>query len=370
MRLGRQLLLILILVGAAGAGWYFFVRGTDSAPGGATVATAQRSGPPAGGAGAGLPTTVVTAPVTIDETGEEVRAIGTLDAAQEVTLYPEVTGVVAEVLFKANEPVKAGDVLVRLDDEDQKVEVERATIARDDAKAALDRAEKLFATKNTTAVAVSDARSALDKAEIDLKVAQLALAKRAITAPFSGTVGIADLSVGDLVTTAKAIANVADMSTAEVTFEVPERVAARVRAGEEVAASTPALPGQTFKGRLVAIDNRLDTTSRTLRVKAEVPNPDNVLKPGMSVAAVLSFPAEGRPVVPSLAVQWDRQGSFVWKIDKDIARRTAVTIVQRKSGAVTVTGPLVAGDQVVVEGLQRVRDGAKVARVAETGDDG
>jgi RND family efflux transporter MFP subunit len=312
----------------------------------------------------------VTVPVTIDETGDEVRAIGTLAAAQEVTIYPEVTGIVAGILFKPNEKVKAGDVLVRLEDEDQKVEVERATIARDDARAALDRFEKLFATKNTTAVSVSDARSVLDKAEIDLKVAELALAKRTITAPFSGTVGIADLSVGDLVTTTKAIANIADMSTAEVSFEVPERVAGRVKVGDAVTTSTPAIPGQTFDGKLIAIDNRLDTTSRTLRVKAEVPNDDNVLKPGMSVAAVLSFPAEGRPVVPSLAVQWDRQGSFVWKIDGDTARRTPITVVQRKSGAVTVTGPLAAGDAVVVEGLQRVRDGAKVARTAESGEDG
>jgi RND family efflux transporter MFP subunit len=366
MKAGRQILLILLLLVVAGAGWYLFGRGGDS-DGQATLATPQ--GQPAGRAG-GRPTIVVTAPVTVDDAGEEVRAIGTLAAAQEVTLYPEVTGIVAAILFKANEQVKAGDVLVRLDDEDQKVEVQRATIARDDARAALDRFEKLFATKNTTAVSVSDARSVLEKAEIDLKVAQLALAKRAITAPFSGTVGISDLSVGDLVTTAKPIVNLADMSTAEVSFEVPERIAGRVAVGDTVAASTPALPGQTFEGKLTAIDNRLDTTSRTLRVKAEVPNPDSVLKPGMSVAAVLSFPAEGRPVVPSLAVQWDRQGSFVWKIDGDTAHRTPITVVQRKSGAVTVTGPLAAGDAVVVEGLQRVRDGARVARASETGEDG
>jgi RND family efflux transporter MFP subunit len=358
--------LILLLVVVAGAGWYLLGRDGDSGPGQASLATPQ--GPAAGGGG--RPTAVVTVPVTIDETGDEVRAIGTLAAAQEVTIYPEVTGIVAGILFKPNEKVKAGDVLVRLEDEDQKVEVERATIARDDARASLERFEKLFATKNTTAVSVSDARSVLDKAEIDLKVAELALAKRTITAPFSGTVGIADLSVGDLVTTTKAIANIADMSTAEVSFEVPERVAGRVKVGDAVTTSTPAIPGQTFDGKLIAIDNRLDTTSRTLRVKAEVPNDDNVLKPGMSVAAVLSFPAEGRPVVPSLAVQWDRQGSFVWKIDGDTARRTPITVVQRKSGAVTVTGPLAAGDAVVVEGLQRVRDGAKVARTAESGEDG
>ena len=134
MKAGGQLLAITLLVAAAAGGWYFFGGGREST--GPTAGIATGNSPRAPGA-RGMnrgPVLVVTAPVEIDNAGEDIRSIGTLAAAQDVVLYPEVTGIVAEILVKPNEKVKAGDVLVRLDDEDQKVEVERATIARDDAR--------------------------------------------------------------------------------------------------------------------------------------------------------------------------------------------------------------------------------------------
>jgi RND family efflux transporter MFP subunit len=370
MTAAKQIGLSLVVIALVAGGWLAYDRGWFSAENPAAVESAARPGggsgrSGAGGGGAAIP--VVTAAVEIDDDGETVRSIGTLAAAQEVTLYPQVTGTVAEIGFKAGDKVKAGDVLLRLDYADQKVEVDRATIARDDARAALDRAERLLATKNITAVAVSDARSALNKAEIDLKVAELALAKRTITAPFDGVVGITDLSIGDLVTTTKAIANIDDTSTLDIAFDVPERVAAKVSAGQEVQATSVALPDRVFTGRISAIDNRIDPTARTLKVEAELPNDANALKPGMSVVTILTFPAESRPMVPSLAIQWDRKGSFVWAVDGDTVRRTPVQILQRRNGAVTISGALKKGDPVVVEGVQRLREGSTVARSDEGG---
>jgi RND family efflux transporter MFP subunit len=365
MTAARQIGLSLAVILVVAGGWFAYDRGWIGGKPLASGESSQRSGG-AGSAKPGLvvggPIPVVTAAVEIDDDGETVRSIGTLAAAQAVTLYPQVTGTVAEIAFKAGDKVKAGAMLLRLDDADQTVEVDRARIARDDAKAALDRAERLLATKNITAVAVSDARSALNKAEIDLKVAELALAKRTVVAPFDGVVGITDLSIGDLVTSTRAIANIDDISTLDVAFDVPERVAAKVATGQEVQATSVALPDQVFTGKISAIDNRIDPTARTLKVKAELPNEANVLKPGMSVVAVLTFPAENRPMVPSLAIQWDRKGSFVWAVDGDTVRRTPIQILQRRNGAVTVAGELRAGDPVVVEGVQRLREGSTVAR--------
>jgi RND family efflux transporter MFP subunit len=367
MTAARQIILSLLVVAVAGGAWYLYRAG--GLGGAATVAVP--AGQPAGGqtpggerSGGGLgggPARVVTAPVEIDNAGDTVRAIGTLVAAQSVTLFPEVTGTVAEIAFKPGSAVKAGDALVRLEDADQQVEVERATIARDDARAALERSEKLLASKTVTAVAVSDARSALQKAEIDLKIARLALAKRTVSAPFAGVIGLTDLSVGDLVTPTKAIATLDDMSTVTVAFVVPERVSAKVAVGDAVTAISSALPDQTFAGKVSAIDNRVDEASRTLKVEAQLPNDADVLKAGMSVVVLLSFPGEARPMVPSLAVQWDRSGSFVWKVAGDRAQRVPVRIITRNSGSVTVAGELKQGDPVVVEGVQRVRDGGKVA---------
>ena len=172
----------------------------------------EPAGPPAAARARPL---VVTAPVEIDSTGTEIRAIGTAQAAKAVTLYPQVTGVVAKIAFTPGGAVAAGDPLLVLDSADQEIAVERARVALDKADEAVARAERLSKTGNVTAVALSDASVAKRQAEIDMKSAELELAKRTIRAPFSGVAGLTDLSIGDLVNSQKAIATVDDMATVD-----------------------------------------------------------------------------------------------------------------------------------------------------------
>jgi RND family efflux transporter MFP subunit len=312
---------------------------------------------------------VVTAGVDSDATGQSVRAIGTLAAAKEVELVAQVSGLVSEIDFKPGSKVSEGDVLVRLDDADQQVAVERAQIALDSANAARDRARTLAKTNNVTAVALADAENAARQAEVDLRAAQLELDKRTVKAPFSGIIGLTDLSVGDLLTTSKVIAVLDDTSTLTATFNVVERAAGLVKVGQDVQAVSLAAPGVTFRGKVTAVDSRLDETARTLKVKASLPNETDLLKPGMAVTVSMDFPGEARPAVPSLAIQWDRDGSYVWKLDGGAVHRTAVQIITRRNGTVTVAGSLAPSDRVVVEGLQRMRDGLKVMVAGEDGDD-
>src|SRR5918993_2977780 len=161
------------------------------------------------------------------------------------------------------------------------------------------------------------------------------------------------------------IVSLDDLSTILVGFEVPERWARRISSGLPIEAAAQALPGSIHRGEVTAIDSRVDETSRTLRMEAALGNERGDLKPGMSIAVGITFPGEERLGVPSLAVQWDREGSFVWKLDGDVVRRTEVAILSRRSDRVIVQGNLSAGDEVVVEGVQRLRDGAKVARVGD-----
>ncbi len=251
---------------------------------------------------------MVAATVDTDNTSLEVHAIGTVAAARAVTLYPQVTGVVTEIDFAPGTKVEAGATLIKLDDGDQQVAVDRAKIAVDSAQAALDRAQQLAKSNNITSVALTDAQSAVQKAGIDLKSAQLDLAKRTVKAPFGGTIGLTDITVGDLVSSSKAIATLDDMSTVTVAFDVPERASGRIAVGQDVTATTEALAGQRFQGAISAVDSRVDPVARTLRVEATLPNDANVLKPGMALAIDMSFPGEDHPAVPSLAVQWDRRG--------------------------------------------------------------
>ena len=383
MSVTRQILLSLLLVAFVAAGWLVYLRrdlvivalgGTppaDATAAGAGPGAGPRpggGGPPpggvAGGPGGSGPGQVVAAPVEIDSVGTELRAIGTAAAVRSVTVYPQVTGVVAEVDFTSGGTVTAGQVILRLDSSDQQVAVDKAGLALDAARQAVERAQRLSKSGNVSAVTLSDAQTAEKQAEIDLRSAELELAKRTIHAPFGGTVGLSDLSIGDLVSSAKAITTIDDMSAVTVAFDIPESAAGKLAIGQAVGATSAALPGETLSGTVSALDSRIDPASRTLRVEARVDNQRGLIRPGMGITILLSIPGEPRPAVPSLAIQWDRQGSFVWKLVDGKVRRTPVQVVGRRSGMVTVAGEVGAGDRVVTEGVLRLREGMSVA--AET----
>lgn len=369
MRLSGQILSSLLLVAVAGAGWFAYEH-RDAFLGGGDGPVAAAGGQPSRPAGAGGPgrgpgafagpPLVVAATVAIDTSGSDVRAIGTLAAEKAVTLYPQVTGIVSAVNVQPGAAVKAGDVLLTIDDADQQVAVDKATIALANATAARERVEKLVKSSNATTVQLSDAEVAEKQAEIDLRSARLELAKRKILAPFDGTVGLTDIAVGDLVSSQKAITTLDELTTLKVSFDVPERVSRLVKTGEPVAATSDAAPGRKISGTVSAVDSRIDPAARTLKVEAQIPNADGALKPGTAIVINLAFPGEPEPSVPSLAVQWDRQGPFVWKLDGDVVHRTPVQILTRRSGVVTVSADLDEGDQVIVEGVLRLREGMKV----------
>jgi RND family efflux transporter MFP subunit len=379
----RQIAIAAVVLVAVAAGWLVYERGwlgsaavprigqgeeaTPSAnrqqgggQGNQTAPAGNRNGQGAGSARGGPPV-VVTAAVTTDTAGVHVTAVGTVAAVRAVTLYPQVTGLVAGVSFASGASVGEGEVLLHLDDADKQVAVEQAQIALDTARRALDRAEQLVKSNNVTPVAVADAETAVRKAEIDLRGAQVELDKYTVKAPFAGTIGLSDVSVGDFVTSQRAIATLDDMSTVTVSFDVPERASGLVAVGQAVTATTEALAGQTFAGTVTAVDSRVDPVARTLKVEASLPNDASRLKPGMALIVAIDFPGEEHPVVSSLSVQWDRNGPYVWKVVDDTVHRVRVTIVSRRSGTVLVSGDLAAGDEVVTEGLQRMRDGIAVA---------
>ncbi len=334
----------------------------------ANTGAAQGSGSPARIPGliSGGAVNIVAVPVATDNTGDTVMALGTAEAAQSVVLYPQVSGVIAEVPMAPGRAVKAGDLLFRLQNDEENVAVEKAKIALDQAKSTLERQQTLAKSKTISSVALSDSETAVRLADVELKSAEIDLDRRDIRAPFAGVTGLTDISIGDFVTTTTALATLDDMSLMHVDFEIPERWAAAVAEGQSVAASAQGMPGSQFAGRITGIDNRIDETTRTLRLKAEVPNPDGALKPGMAVLVKLRFDTGKQLTVPSLAVQWDRRGSFVWKVVGDAVKRADVAIMKRESGIVVVNGDVAEGDKVVVEGLMRLRDGAKVKEVSET----
>ena len=148
---------------------------------------------------------------------------------------------------------------------------------------------------------------------------------------------------------------------------VPERFAPQIKVGQPLTAESTAFPGETYSGEINAVDNMLDEASRTLHVRAEVPNTQDRLRAGMSFSVTVLFPGDRYPSVDPLAIQWGADGSYVWRVEDGVAKRIVARIVQRNSTNILIDGPVKQGDMIVTQGVQTVRDDAPVRVKDEQG---
>lgn len=366
MNLGTKRLAVAIAIVAlaAVAAWYFWLR-TPSGTGSTT--DQQRAAVPGqrNAAGPGRrrgPATnrVVVVKVAMETIDDRVAAVGTGRAIRSLTISSQVAGVIDAVLFKSGEAVQAGQKLVQLESEAEDIAVKLAQVKVDEADANLKRYETLSERNAVASVQVQQARTALALAKAELEAKQYELRRRTILAPFAGVMGLTALGKGDYLQQGAAIATIDDRTSLLVAFVVAERVSGSLKLGQEVRATTPALPGLVTRGTITALDTRIDAASRTLRAEATLPNAENRLISGMTFSVEVRLPGEKLPMIPGIAIQWDRSGAFVWVLADNKVRRVGVTIRQRDNDKVAVEAALKDGDQVVIEGTQGLRDGAPV----------
>jgi RND family efflux transporter MFP subunit len=365
----KQVALSIVVLAAAAVAWAMFFPGAQQvlARWGmdwAVAATApdkaeRRNGGGANGGGAGQPM-VVTAAVTTETINDRLSALGTGRAKSSVVVKPYSTGRLTEISVTSGTRVDVGTVIARLDSDTEEIAVDRAKIALEDAKAALERVNALRSTNTATAVQLKQAQLAEQNAELDLRDRELALERRAIVAPIAGIVGILPINAGNYITTDTAVATIDDRSTIIVDFWVPERFADQIRVGAPLTASPIAHAASIFEGTVSAVDNRIDEASRTLRVRADIPNGEDRLRAGMSFEVTMKFPGDTYPAVNPLAVQWGSEGAFIWSIVDGRAKRVPVRVIQRNTDTVLVDAPLASGELVVTEGVQSVSEGSEV----------
>lgn len=370
MSVWKQIVFSLVILAAAIVAWLKFFPGANDVLARLgvnwTLAATGETAKPAAGLnqggrnGAGRAANVVTASVTMARINDRLQAIGTGRARASVVINPFTSGRLTEISVLPGAEVKAGDVIARLDSDAEEIVLDRARIARGDAQSKLDRMKALRTSNTATAVQLADAELVLRNADLALRDAELALERRSIEAPISGIVGILPVEAGNYVTSQTAIATIDDRSTILVDFWVPERFATAITVGAPVTASPIARPSAIFDGIVSAVDNRLDEASRTLLVRAGLPNPDDRLRAGMSFQVSMRFPGDTYPSVSPLAIQWGTDGAFIWAIEGGKAKRMPVRIVQRNSESVLVEAPIGDGDLIVTEGVQNVREGSDV----------
>lgn len=309
---------------------------------------------------------VTVAPSTHANDTVNLDMIGSGSARHSVVIFPAVAGEVAEVAFRTGQSVRAGQVLLRLVDRQQRLAADLAAAQVDAASALADRYE---ATRGSGAVPESvldEARAVLRGARIELAQAQVAVADRVVYAPFSGMVGLSDIERGDRVTTDSALTTLDDRRVLLIDFDLPEPYLARVAIGHALSAVNPAYPARSFAGKVSEIDSRIDPLSRNVRVRAVVSNTADLLRPGMSFTVRLTMPGKTFVSVPELALQWGREGSFVWAVREGKSVQVAVRPVRRAAGRVLLDGALTNGETVVVEGVLRLREGRSVRVVGNT----
>ncbi|WP_299567087.1 efflux RND transporter periplasmic adaptor subunit [uncultured Sulfitobacter sp.] len=311
---------------------------------------------------------VIAVPVDERAIADRVNAIGDGRARRSVTVRSNAVGVITDLALTAGGYVESGEIIARLQDEEEEIALEQAKIQLENARADADRIERLEATGATTGVRLRETTLALRSAELAVRQAEFDLSQRVISAPISGWVGIIDLEEGDRVSAQDMIVTITDRSDILIDFRVPERIVSKIRTGQAFDVSPLGQGGTTLKGEISAIDTVVDRASRTLLVQGRVTNDADLLRAGMAFSVNLTFPGETLLSIAPLAVQWSSDGPFVWAVRDGIATRVAVEIAQRNSDEVLITAEgLAADDLVVTEGVQTLRDGVDVDVVTHEG---
>lgn len=338
------------------AAWALYATQHREAPTGSPGAAAARGG--------ATPASVTLAAVRTERVSQKLEALGNARANESVDVSSKTSNIVAAVKFRDGEFVKRGQLLVQLDDAQVRADVAAAEAALTESESQYNRSRELLSTQVLSKSSYEQLEATMKSNRAKLQSAQAKLEDTVIRAPFSGRVGLRRVSVGTLISPGAVITTLDDTSVIKLDFSVPENALATLREGLSVRASAPAFPGRSFVGKVASIDSRVDLATRSVTVRALLANEDGALRPGMFLNVTLANDERQALVIPEEALTPEAERQFVFVVSNDKAERREVRIGSRRPGSVEVLAGLEAGEQVVVEGTQKVRDGAAV-RVAQ-----
>ena len=322
--------------------------------------------PPASG-----PVPVTATQVVLREFADRIEAIGNARARESVTISAQVTEVVGQTTFSDGDTIKAGDILVALIDSEESAQLAEARADLAEAVKQHARVAELVKRGNAAASRLDRQTALRDAAQARMDAVSARLSDRLIRAPFDGVLGLRLVSPGSLLEPGDPIVTLDDIEVIKLDFPVPEIHLAALAVGQNIEAASVVYPGFVFKGVVTAIEPRVDPVTRAVGVRAEIPNSEKLLKPGMLLTVGLISRLRQAPAVPESALLHSREGHFVFRIgDAGTVRRQPVRIGARSPGKVEILDGLQPGDRVVVDGVHRVRDDQQVEIVKMTSGPG
>lgn len=357
--MNKTALFLIVSVLAAGLlGWLYYADAdlnSEAGPG------AGRSPAASGGRFGGQPVPVTVSEAHLATLSETIEAIGTTRANESVIITAKVTDKITSVNFRDGQYVDQGELLVELTNAEQTAQLAEARADLNDATTQLDRLEGLAAKGTASKSQVDEARARHAIAGARLEGIMARLDDRVIRAPFSGVLGFRQISPGTLVSPGTEITTLDDLSMLKLDFAVPELFLSSVEVGSPVVAKSASYGEEIFEGTVSGVDPRIDDITRSITVRAAMPNADARLRPGMLMTVSLITNEHTALSVPDTAVIAGEEQAYLYVVDDEsIAHRRNVQTGISSGGRIEIKAGLEAGERVVVLGLLRLRDGAPV----------
>lgn len=317
------------------------------------------------------PAAVSAVAARLQSVPRHVAGIGSLKAVRQVMVAPEVGGRVTRILFRSGASVKAGALLVQLDDAPDRAELADYEAQAVLAAITLRRARHLVGGGFTPQQTVDQDRAALDQAKAQIAKEKAIIAQKAIRAPFSGKLGIRKIDLGQYLSPGTPIVTLTDLDTLFVDFTLPTRTRSELAPKERVDVTADAFPRRVFHAVITTIEPQVNAETRMIEIEAKMPNPGGALLPGMFVnAAVVLPPRPDTVVLPRTAVTYTLYGNSVYVIRRSGAKiggktvwkaeRRPVKTGREWGGKVAILSGLKAGEEVVAAGQIKLHEGAQV----------
>jgi membrane fusion protein, multidrug efflux system len=299
--------------------------------------------------------------VQVAQLPQALAAVGSLRSDETVIIRPEVAGRVAQIMFREGERVSKGQVLVKLDDSVQQADLAKARANLSLSKSKFERSADLMTKGFLSSQARDESENSFRVAQAEAELTEARISKMTIRAPFAGTIGLRQVSVGDYVKEGQDLVNLESLDPLKVDFRVPEMALSRVRDGQTLQITLDAIPDKAYDGRVFAINPLIDANGRSIVIRAQVPNKDGRLRPGM-FARVRLFTSgvQDTMLVPEESLFPVGDDKYVYKIVDNKATRQKVSIGARRDGRVEILDGLAPEDTVVTAGGIKLREGVAV----------
>ncbi len=304
---------------------------------------------------------VKAAPARAATLANEISAVGTLVANESVMIRPEIAGRVAAIQFNEGQPVAAGAPLVTLDAAEVRAQLEASRADERLAQQRSERTAELFKKNFISQQALDDAREAWRKTTARRQEDEARMAKTELRAPFAGIVGLRQISAGAYLRAGDDIARLDKIDVMKLDFRIPETFLGKITREQPVRVRVDSYPDERFQGRVYAVETSVDEKTRTVMLRARVPNPGTRLKPGMFARVSLELDSRADVVVvPEQAISPRGDKTFLFKVVDGKALLMEVKLGARRTGEVEITQGVAAGDLVITENQPMLQPGMAV----------